>query len=176
MVQGTLLFLSRSTFYLVLPLLLPRTVGTLRLKYVLWNGGLALFFIVMIVTVCGALGPMAGLESFPMYTMASLAQSGPFQRLDAVYVAVWMMGLFLTLALDLYLVSVCAGRLFGKKAEKPAIPVCGVVLAVFPLLMTVEIREAAFSLAVLLMATLAIGVVFPMILLGLSKRKERKQR
>ena len=42
--------------------------------------------------------------------------------------------------------------------------------------MTVEIREAAFSLAVLLMATLAIGVVFPMILLGLSKRKERKQR
>ena len=30
MIQGTLLFLSRSTFYLVLPLLLPRTVGTLR--------------------------------------------------------------------------------------------------------------------------------------------------
>ena len=175
-VQGTLLFLSRSTFYSVLPILLPRTTGSVRLKYLLWNVGLTLFFIVLIVTVCGTLGPMAGIKAFPVYTMSSLAQSGPFQRLDAVYIGIWMMGLFLTLALDLYLVCVCISHVFGKTAGRISILAGALALVVSTntIFQTEAVQLSVFRLEFILIATLLTGLVIPCVILAAVRRKGKQ--
>lgn len=176
--QGTLLFLSRSSFYCVIPLLLPKTQGTLKLRYLLWNVGLCLFFIVMIVTVCGTIGPVAGFQNFPVYTMAALAQSGPFQRLDAIYTGVWMMGLFLTTALDLYLLSLCVSHLWGKKAGRAAILAGGVLLSVAcnTFLSSGDGVASVFRLETVLAATLLTGVVIPLVILLAIKRKDKSMK
>ncbi len=175
-IQGTLLFLSRSSFYCVIPLLLPKTQGTVKLRYLFWNVGLCLFFIVMIVTVCGTLGPVAGLQNFPVYTMAALAQSGPFQRLDAIYTGVWMMGLFLTTALDLYLVSLCVSFLWGKMAGRIAILAGAVLLAVCcnTFLASGEAVASVFGMGIVLPATLVTGILVPAVVLWAVKRKDQR--
>ena len=181
LIQGTLLFVSRDsralrTFYCILPLLLPRTTGKLRVQYLLWNVGLCLFFIVMLVTVCGALGPMAQLETAPMHTAAALAQSGPFQRLDAIYIGIWMMGLFLILSLDLYLVSICVSRIFGKAAGRVSILVGAVLLLVASntVLLTAQMQQSLFRLEVVLSATLGVGIVLPLVVYGAAKIKQKQ--
>ena len=175
-IQGTLLFVSRGTFYCILPLLMPRTTGKLRIQYLLWNVGLCLFFIVMLVTVCGALGPMAQLETAPVHTAAALAQSGPFQRLDAIYIGIWMMGLFLILSLDLYLVSVCVSRIWGKAAGRVSILVGAMLLLVASntILLTAQMQQALFRLEIVLSATLGVGMVLPLVVYGAAKIKQKQ--
>lgn len=173
--QGTLLFLSRSSFYCVIPFLLPKTQGALKCRYLFWNVGLCLFFIVMIVTVCGTLGPVAGLQNFPVYTMAALAQSGPFQRLDAIYTGVWVMGLFLTTALDLYLISLCISFLWGKIAGRVAILAGAVLLVVGcnTFLASGEVVAAVFGIQTILPATMITGVLLPIIILLAVRHKDK---
>lgn len=177
--QGVLLLLSRSAFYCVIPLLLPHTTGTMRFKYLIWNVSLSLFFIVMLLVVCGSLGPMASLGIFPVYTAAALAQAGPFQRLDAVYIGIWMMGLFLTLSLDLYLISFSIQKVFGKKAGKICM-LSGAVLLVFAsnaILLTTEMQRMLFRVEVILPFTVLAGILLPGIVLIAANRKEaRNQR
>ncbi len=175
-IQGFLLFFSRSTQYSVIPVLLPRTSGKLKLRYVLWNVSIGLFFIIMIVTVCGTLGPLAGMETFPVYTMTSLAQSGPFQRLDAVYTGVWLLGLFLTVALNLYLVCVCLTRIAGKTAGRLSVPVSGILLAVIvPLvLINPQVQEQVFRLEAILPMTAVVGVAVPIVAVWTARRREKR--
>ena len=147
----------------------------MKCRYLFWNVGLCLFFIVMIVTVCGTLGPVAGLQNFPVYTMAALAQSGPFQRLDAIYTGVWMMGLFLTTALDLYLISLCVSFLWGKIAGRVAILAGAVLLAVGcnTFLASGEAVATVFGIQIVLPATMVTGVLLPIVILLAVKHKDK---
>lgn len=130
MIMGMVLYLARSTGFAMIALLLPITKGKKKLGFSIWNISVYLAMAIILLVMVGAVGDYLKTQLFPVYAATSMAEAGPFQRLDAVYLGMWMMGLFIKIALDLFLVSLCITKSFGNTAGKISIIVGAILIAI----------------------------------------------
>ena len=113
--RGTALFLSRTSLFADMAVLLPFVQGRMRLGFALWSGGTFLFVGALVLLLAGCLGPYAYTQNFPVYALASITEIHSLQRLDPVFIGVWMMGLTVKVGADLYACRICWAALSPKR-------------------------------------------------------------
>lgn len=116
--QGVALFLSRTSIFADMAVLLPQVKGKKARGFAGWMAGTTAFVSLTILLIAGCLGRYAYTQNFPVYVLASLTEVRSLQRLDAVFTGVWMMGLVIKLAMDLYACRVCFFNLTGGRERK----------------------------------------------------------
>ncbi len=175
--KSFLLFLARASLFGDMGVLLPRVRGRRKTGFAACLAGIALFVGVTLVLTVGCLGRYAYTQNFPIYVLASLTEVRSLQRLDAVLTGVWMMGLIIQLAFDLYACRVCFFSLSRKK--EPRWTAC--ILAGAMLLLAVTAARSAWlqglllSSHLLLWCTLTVGVLLPLLVLAAARKSPKEK-
>ena len=175
-VQGTALFLSRTSAFADMAVLLPMVNGKRKTGFFCWAGGTFLFIGVLLLLLAGCLGPYAATQNFPVFVLSSLTEIRSMQRMDAVFVGVWMTGMIIKLACDLYACRVCFSSLAGKRCPKTALSLASIAVFALALWATAspEAQKILLDTGLLFGVTVVIGGVFPLVLWVISRlRKER---
>ena len=173
---GALQFLGRSTGFSIIAMVLPQVSGKRKLGFFWWNFVIYGFMSLALFILASALGNYGNTQLFPFYSIASVAGVGPFQRMDVIFIGVWISGLFLKIAMDLYLISRCFTQMFNQKVGKISI-VCSAVVISAGTMFVVSIRwlyQLVFSLKLILPLTGAAAFLIPVILLLANLIKHRK--
>ena len=89
----SLIHISQSTGFATMALILPQVKGKRKKGFIIWNVAIYSFMALLIFVMVGSLGSFVKSQLFPVYTMSELAEAGPFSRLDAVFIGVWITGL-----------------------------------------------------------------------------------
>ena len=176
--QGTALFLARTSAFADMAVLLPMVNGKKKTGFFCWAGGTFLFIGVLLLLLAGCLGPYAATQNFPVFVLSSLTEIRSMQRLDAVFVGVWMTGMIVKLACDLYACRVCFASLMGKRCPKTAIFLAGgvILLLAFWAAASPGAQKILLDTGLLFGATVAIGSALPLLLWIVGKlRKKEKQ-
>lgn len=174
---ATVLFLCRSSSISVMALLLPAVRGKRKLGFCLWNLGVWVTMTAVYFIMVGVAGDFIKAQLFPLYTVTAMAEVGPFQRLDAVFLGVWLTELFIKIAMDLYLVSLCVNRIFGEKAGRISIFAGAVITAVVAQLSTHSraLQSVIFGPWLFFPLTLTAAFLIPLVLWLTDRMKSRKR-
>ena len=175
-VTGMWLFLSRTSIFADLAVLLPFVKGKRGRGFLGWAGGTSVFVGVLLWLMAGCLGPYAATQNFPVYVLSSITEVRSLQRLDAVFVGVWMMGLVIKAACDLYACRVCLFTLCGGQVKKySVIPLGALILLLAFLMVEFQSVQALFvNTGFLLCGTLVTGAVLPLLVLLIGALRGRK--
>lgn len=119
--RGTALFLSRTSVFADMAVLLPQVTGRKRAGFLGWAGGAAAFVGILLLLLAGCLGPYGAAQNFPVFSLSSMTEIRSMQRLDAVFVGIWIMGLTVRLSCGLYACRVCFSSLWGKRFPRGAV-------------------------------------------------------
>jgi hypothetical protein len=133
---GTAFYGSGSSSIVLFALLYSYTDGKKQLGFFAWNTityATAAFLLVLII---GTLGDYANLQLFPLYSAATMANLGTFQRMDSLFISIWMVGLFLKLAIDFYGMMLCLQSITHKRLDIIALPSVGLLLCIATILVT----------------------------------------
>lgn len=110
---------SSSAEITLLPFLVSKMKGTIRKKhFISWSAGIVLLVFALYFVTIGTLGDFAKTQSFPIYAMSQISGVGMLQRLDAVHTSIWIIALFLKVALFL----VAAGVALRSVTPKLKVP------------------------------------------------------
>lgn len=164
MFYGVLLMVAKSSCIPALAMILPLAKGNVKAGILSWNAGVYLTIAAMLTVMVGSMGDYLKTQLFPVYTAASVAEIGMLKRLDALYLGVWITGLFLKVSLFLFLFSLCIQKIWGKKAAKTTI-FFGAIFIMILSILTTEIRalsRVVYDLRVTLAATLLTAFVIPL--------------
>lgn len=176
--NGVLLMISHTSCVPAMALLLPMAKkGNVTRGIVTWNFTIYLTIAVLITMIVGALGDYLKTQIFPIYAATSIAQIGAFKRLDALYSGIWATGLFVKLALFLFLFSMCVERVFGQKYGRIAVLGGGLTVAVISVFIA-ESRRLSYMIydkRFLLVFTLLVAVAIPLWILITDKVKTKKE-
>lgn len=174
-VRGAELFVARTSVFADMAVLLPMVNGRKKAGFFAWIVGTAVFVSTLLLLLAGCLGPYASTQNFPVYALSAITEVRSMQRLDAVFVGVWLMGLIIKLACDIYACRVCAASVSGKRMPKAVI--CSVGAAVLLLaFLTAEVRSVQrilLNTELLFMCTVIIGAAVPLVVLLCGIAKER---
>ena len=176
--QGTALFLSRTSVFADMAVLLPMVNGRKKTGFFCWAGGTFLFIGVLLLLLAGCLGPYAATQNFPVFVLSSLTEIRSMQRMDAVFIGVWMTGMIIKLACDLYACRVCFAALAGKRCPKTALLLAGgaILLLAFWASASPAAQRILLDTGLLFGCTVAIGGGVPLVLWIVGGlRKGRKQ-
>ena len=120
--EDTSVFLSRTSLFAEMAVLLPYVRGRRGLGFALWSLGTTVFVAALTLLLAGCLGPYAATQDFPVYTLASLSEVASLQRLEPVFAVLWMAGLLPQVAMGLYACRVCAASLGGNRPPWVIVP------------------------------------------------------
>ena len=163
--QGVALFLARTSLFADMAVLLPQVQGRKKLGFAGWLLGTALFMGCLIFLLAGCLGRYAYTQNFPVYVLASLSEVRSLQRLDAVFTGIWMMGLVIKLAFDLYACRVCFTALTRRKEPRPALWVTALAILALALLTARSrtVQGLLLDTDFLFLCTILSGALVPLI-------------
>ena len=178
-IHGGFTISTRSVEILGLAMILPNINNTKKVKSVFLNSNVLtlLFWTIMTVTVLGAFGveEVKG-RSFPYYSVVRLASLGDFlERIDAIHMGIWILGVFIRLSFFLYLSVVGLSQLFNlKDFKRLIIPISAlfVPLCILVAPNIVELREFA-SYKIFTWYSLLFIFIIPLILLVISLLRKK---
>lgn len=179
--QSLMLFLSRTSVFADMAVLLPQVKGRRKLGFAGWMAGSWAFVSVILLLISGCLGRYASTQNFPVYVLASLTEVRSLQRLDAIFTGVWMMGLIIKLALDLYACRVCFFSLTKARAKEPAWAVWITAGAMLVLALvtarSMGAQQVLLDTGLLFWCAVISGAALPLIVwvAGAVKRKGRRR-
>ena len=101
-------------------------------SFCLWDAAATAIACVLSGAASGAMGIYLNNQTFPLYTAASYAETGPARGLGAVVIGMWLFSVLICLSLDLRCFAQCVGSIFPK-AESKVAPVGAIVIAVLSL-------------------------------------------
>lgn len=179
--EGVLLFIARTSIFADMAMLLPMVKGRKGLGFASWAGGTAVFVGVLLFLVVGCLGRYAYTQNFPVYALASITQVRSMQRLDAVFTGVWMMGLVIKLAFDIYCCRVCLSAIKKTPEESRGGAWVSALLMLAVALCTALVpwaRDILLDTRLLFLCTVAAGFLLPLLVLvaDLFHRKKKPLR
>lgn len=176
-VRSVMLFLARTSVFADMAVLLPMVRGRKVLGFSLWSAGTAVFVSVLLLLLAGCLGRYAATQNFPVYVLASITEVRSLQRLDAVFIGVWMMGVITKLACDIYACRVCFSSLTRKKEPRWAAFGAALLILVTALFAVrrFSVQEIALNTSVLFLATLFTGLILPALVLLADWLKTRRK-
>ena len=175
-VNGIILMLSRTSCVPAMAMLLPYVKGNKKRGIVIWNIAVYVTIAILITVIVGSLGDYLKIQSFPIYTATCIAEMGILKKLDALYLGVWITGLFVKMSLFIYLISACIKRVLGQKAAKISIFISGIIIALlsFFISRSIELILLVYSLRVIMILTLITAIIIPLILLIINSIKCRR--
>lgn len=175
--EGVRLFVARTSLFADMAVLLPMVRGRRVRGFAMWAGGTTLFVSVLLLLLAGCLGPYAATQNFPVYALSAITEVRSMQRLDAVFVGVWLMGFIIKLACDLYACRVCAAQL-GRLGPRVTVLVCACAVFVLSLAAaeSQSVQRALLDTELLFFCTVITGAVLPLIVLFFTLLKERSGR
>ncbi len=176
-IRSTMLFLGRSTGLATLAVVLPVTKGGKKTGFAVWNIVTYVLMSAIIVIMVGVLGNALQIQMFPMHTLAAVSGIGPFQRMDSVFLGIWLLGVFIKIAVDLYLFGSCMQRVF--RIRRGGFFIIGGALAVgaVSVLITksVALQHLFFDIYLLAPLTLLASFVIPLVLLLIDTLKSKNK-
>lgn len=176
MVNGVILMLSRTSCIPAMAMLFPAVKGNKKKGLIIWNIAVYATVSILIAVIVGSLGDYLKTQSFPVYTATCIAEMGILKKLDALYLGIWITGLFIKVSLFIYLLAACIQRIFGEKASKISIFISGIIIASLSYFISKykEIIGIVYNLKVIMIFTLITAVVIPLILLVINSIKCRR--
>lgn len=170
---------GRATSLVHLLVFMPRAKGRKITGFWILNTGYHLLCGAIVFFLAACLGNMAASQLFPVYTLAQLASFGALQRLDIIFLVLWIVGIVLRLCLDLLAGEelFSHGRRFSA-GEQARFPLPKKLLLLQALLLAVPAAIAAdhlplqrwlFSSQMITIVSLLAGVVVPMFILCLDR-------
>lgn len=182
-VKGTMVFVARTSIFADMAILLPLVRGRKLAGFSFWSLGTGAFISTLLLLVVGCLGRYAYTQNFPVYILASITEVRSLQRLDSIFIGVWMMGLIIKLACDFYACRLCLSSLGfqsggGKKfGWAPAAAAALVTLALTVLTVgSHPLQKLLYQTDFLLIITLAMGMAVPLLLLLIDAVRFRKRK
>lgn len=91
---------------------------------------LVLFLFILTTSVIALLGDdLAKSSTYPFYSIVRLVHVGDFlERIEAIHVAIWILGMFIKVSFYYYLIVLGVGQLFHLKDYKPLILPVGTII------------------------------------------------
>ena len=182
-------FLSRTSLFAEMAVLLPYVRGRRGLGFALWSLGTTVFVAALTLLLAGCLGPYAATQDFPVYTLASLSEVASLQRLEPVFAVLWMAGLLPQVAMGwmagllpqvamgLYACRVCAASLGGNRPPWVIVPAALGMAALGLWAVSSKGVQSAFQDSSLwLTLTLLTGGGVPLVLWLLNKLRRKGAR
>ena len=175
--QGTVLFIARTSIFADMAVLLPQVKGRKKLGFACWAGGTALFVCTLLLLLVGCLGRYAYTQNFPVYALASITEVRSMQRLDAVFIGVWMTGLFIKLACDIYACRACFSSLTNRKKPRFAAAAAAALILALALWAAASrgLQHILLDTGLLFLCTVATGALVPLLVLLADRVKRRKK-
>lgn len=170
--RGAAVFLSRTSLFAEMAVLLPYVRGRRGLGFALWSLGTTVFVAALTLLLAGCLGPYAATQDFPVYTLASLSEVASLQRLEPVFAVLWMAGLLPQVAMGLYACRVCAASLGGNRPPWVIVPAALGLWAVS----SKGVQSAFQDSSLWLTLTLLTGGGVPLVLWLLNKLRRKGAR
>ena len=159
---GIMFMISRSSCIPAMALLLPMAKGNIKKGFFIWNLGVYLLISAAIFLMVGSMGDFLKTQLFPVYTAASIAKVGTLEHLDALYLGIWAMGIFIKLSLFLMLSGECAKKIVGEKVGRLSVLVFGSLIMLLGIFLNKNaISSGIFSSISLLSAMIITGVLIP---------------
>lgn len=134
-------------------------------KFYIWLGITAVACIGIVTVPMLVLGQYSQQKMFPFYIVSTIAQFGSLERVDAVTVGLWALGMFVKASLFLMLSDVCLSKLLGEKHRIWYIVIAAAAVVLFGGMfsqnlqlsnnMTINIAEFALTGVVLFVLPLA---------------------
>ena len=175
--EGTLYMVSQSACVPALAILLPMAKGNHKRGLLFWNIGIYAVFTLIIILITGTMGDFASTQLFPVYTAAGIGKFGSFRHLDALYLAIWLSGIFLKLSLFLLLAGEGVKKILGEKARKISILIFSALMAIFPFFYdNFQILREKFVTIFLLIYLIVIAVIIPTILILVKRMPVKKEK
>ena len=180
---GALLFIARTSIFADMAMLLPMVKGKKGLGFACWAGGTAAFVCLLLFLVVGCLGRYAYTQDFPVYALASITQVRSMQRLDAVFTGVWITGLVIKLAFDIYCCRACLSCMRKTPGEARGAAWASALLILALALCTAlmpQVRDVLLDTRLLFLCTVGMGFLVPLIVLaadlarGWGRRNQNK--
>lgn len=178
---GSLLNLSRTYELLELAILLPFLNQSTKTKTVYFTSFLliAFFLTIISVSILAIFGTEAVLRTVPFLSVTRLVRVASFiERIESIHLAIWILGAFLKISLQYYVIVLGFGQLLNLKTYKPLILPTGFIIAALSLLVApsfVELQSFTSSLPAHLYSFLFI-YVFPLLLLLLAVIRKKGVR
>ena len=177
-VRATIENFARNSELVVLLLIFPKVKGGIRKGVITLLIGITVAFELIGFTMTTVLGDYAGVQSFPFYALASLAEASVFQRLDALHMAIWVFISFLKISLYLYLAADVLKSMLTLRFAKAAAPT-SVILFLTASLITVFGIEWLRNMSFVLTTAIPVGVLvflIPLLLVIVLKWKKGRAK
>lgn len=143
--QGSIIYSSRTLEVLGLAMLLPCLNNPQKAKtiFIFSFALVSLFFVIITLPVLLVLGiEEAQNYGFPFYSVIRLVNIADIiERIEPVHMAIWILGAFIKLTLNYYLVVLSLSQLFNLKDYRPLILPAGSVLIPFSFIIAPNLIE-----------------------------------
>lgn len=126
----------------------------------------------------GVLGNYTDVTPFPFYTAAQMTEIGAFERLDAVFLAVWTVGMFVNVSVSMLALRVTLQSSFCANKTKYLTPLSAVTIIVFALIaVNFElVRKYVLNVGVMTVAFITAAFILPLTAVLLLKGKRIGKR
>ena len=174
--KGTALLLSRSSGLAVLLLVLPKTKGRRKPGFILWNILIVFLMVATLFVIVGAMGSYLNYQLFPVYSASSFADAGVMERMDALFIAMWISSLVIKLAFDVNLFTGCAQHIKSGFKKWPVIA-GGAVVAFLAVMIckNLTLQRLFFGIDLLLPVNLIASFVLTALMWIIYSVKQRKK-
>ncbi len=157
-IMGSIIPAAITVQYLHMSIIIPSVNEPQKaLRAALWSLVLGIFFLILIsIQVVSVLGAEEGSRSlFPVFRMLRAVRFSRFwERVEAVNIFGWGLGIFITLALGLYFCAWLFSRLLGLKDYRPLLFPLAVILV------TLSVQQYTSTLEVVRFFTPGVGAPF----------------
>lgn len=175
-INGVILMFSRTSCIPAMAMLLPLSKGNKKTGIIIWNISVYLTIAILITVIVGSLGDYLKTQSFPIYTATCIAEMGILRKLDALYLGIWMTGLFVKISLFIYLASSCVKKVYRKRSFKMSASIIGLLIAIlsFYASNSSKIISYFYNINIIAIFTLITAVIIPLFLIIVNLLKSRR--
>lgn len=154
--------------------LAPRANGKMKKSFFICIIGFAVSLTVLFLFLNGVSGEYAQTQLFPFYSLTVIANFPFFERLDAVFTAIWIFVILIKCSVLIYISEPIVSDLF-KTQRKTSIIICFAVTSALSLALSINLRihRAVSSAVVTGVLTFITSFVIPSVLIIKKSRKSQ---
>ncbi len=159
--------MGQTVEYAIIAVALPKVSGKKVKGFLIWLISQTALMGILFFFAGTVMGNFASTQLFPFHTLASLAQFSMFDRLDAVFTSVWILGAFIKAGLLIYLQAELISGEFPKISRRIFIAAIGLVTIVLNLFVSAEIQRFSYmdSSKIKIVLTVISAFAIPLIVL-----------
>ena len=168
---------AQNTPLIVMLLLKPNIKEEKEKSYVSYIIITFIIFEIILFLIVTVLGEYAGSKPFPVYSLASATQGSILKRYDSIYMFVWIFTAIIRFSMFLYLSSKCAIEFLPDKIKNLRTTITAIIILIFSSItvFNINIFERVVKIATAGFILMFVGVVLPIILIFLKRRKEKAE-